>query len=91
LELIRLLGNHGRWAERLAEAGYVMEPLPFPGAVWMIGTGENVSGNLLSGRDRSPITPAITSEFCLPKPSAGTAFLANLRLKRSQLLAKLTR
>ena len=84
----RLLGNHGGWEECLAEAGHQMEPLKFPGVIWMIGTGENHSGNLVSGRKRSMITPEITAEFTLSRPSAITALRANAGLKAAQLRRK---
>ncbi|MGH9085212.1 MAG: glycosyltransferase family A protein [Acidimicrobiales bacterium] len=65
----RMFGEHGHWAEHLAPLGHVVEPLPFPAAVWEIGTGENVSGNLVSGRRSIRIDDAITTAFSLERPS----------------------
>lgn len=67
--VVQLLGNHGKWDQRLAEDGLTMDPLPFPAAVWRIGTGENVSGNLISGRAASTIDDRITDAFGLIRPS----------------------
>ena len=86
-----LLGNHGHWQDHLAPSGHVMVPLSFPGAIWMIGTGENHSGNLISGRDRQPITPAITAEFGLARPSVKASLLASIGIKRAQLERRLRR
>jgi hypothetical protein len=66
--LYRLLGTHGKWEDYLRPSGVTIEPLPFPAAVWMIGTGENASGNLVSSRSRSPIGPEITEAFGLSSP-----------------------
>ena len=86
-----LMGKHGYWQDHVRPAGHVMEPLPFPGAIWMIGTGENVSGNLISGRDRQPITPEMTVEFALDRPTLPESAMANTKLKIAQAKRKLGR
>jgi hypothetical protein len=65
----RMFGDHGKWSDFLGKQGHHMEPLPFPIAIWEIGTGENLSGNLVSGRERQPIDGALTEAFGLPIPS----------------------
>jgi hypothetical protein len=65
--LLRILGSH-RWiADRLAEAGTPLTPLPFTGAVYHIGHGENhtaVSGAL---RVRSAsLSDQVREEFRIP-------------------------
>jgi len=67
------IGQHGKWAKVLADQGHVMEPLPFPAAVWRVGTGENHTGNLVSGRRRQPIDDRLRDDFALPLPSAMSA------------------
>jgi hypothetical protein len=69
-----IIGQHGKWVDLLLPRGYVMESLPFPAAIWNVGTGENHTGNLVSGRRRRPIDKALGEEFGLPLPSLSTAF-----------------
>ena len=64
----RIIGIHGRWSELVREAGCEMEPLPFASTIWEIGTGENASGNLVSGRPRTRIGEEVTSDFGLERP-----------------------
>jgi hypothetical protein len=82
-----LFGAHGAWGEYLGESGRRIEPLPFPAAIWEIGTGENLSGNLTSARDRRLIDAGVTRDFGLALPSRlehhrTTALLTGRRLKR---------
>ena len=67
--LDKMLGDHGKWQEYLAPMGHIIEPLPFPGAIWEIGTGENRSGNLFSGRQSKPLTQPILDDFGISRPS----------------------
>jgi hypothetical protein len=83
------LGMHGFWQDRLATMGSSMEPTPFPGAVWMIGTGENHSGNLISGRQRQRISPETSAEFTLERPSFVSSLQATARLRFAQASRKL--
>lgn len=86
-----MLGKHGYWHRRLAEFGSTMDPLPFPGAIWMIGTGENHSGNLVSARELQPITSTVTAEFGLERPTVPTYLAAIARLRVVQLNRRLGR
>ena len=83
----RMFGEHGHWAEHLAQQELVVEPLPFPGAVWEVGTGENLSGNLISGRRSEPISPQITEAFGLRRPTRRT----HLRTKTAITTRRLSR
>lgn len=87
--LYRLIGTHGKWEEHLTPLGVKVEPLPFPAAVWLIGTGENASGNLVSNRDRVPITEAVTEAFGLEAPSRFTAARRNIEISARRVTRKL--
>lgn len=78
--LYRLFATHGHWPEYLASAGLRLEPLPLPAAIWMIGTGENASGNLVSARARTSIGPEITEAFGLTAPSRFRSAIRQLEL-----------
>ncbi|RPF26388.1 glycosyltransferase family 2 protein [Georgenia muralis] len=60
-----LLGSHVYAADRLAAAGTPLAPLPFPGALYTVGTGENHSGISMGGFGR-PVSTAIAVEFGVP-------------------------
>jgi hypothetical protein len=81
-----IIGQHGKWAGVLSDRGYVMESLPFPAAIWTVGTGENHTGNLVSSRVRQPINQALSDQFGLPLPSLSTTFRtsAGLMARRAQ-------
>ncbi len=89
--VLRVLGEHGKWAAHLDEQGHSMEPLPFPCAVWEIGTGENHTGNLVSAREREPLTASITDTFGLARPSAPTAALTAVATQVRRVARRLRR
>jgi hypothetical protein len=67
----QVLGSHSFIAEQLHTLGWSLEPLGFPGAVYVRGTGENVSPHrgfpsLLGKR----IGPKITEDFGLVPPAS---------------------
>jgi hypothetical protein len=78
--LYRLFATHGHWPEYLATSGMHLDPLPLPAAIWMIGTGENASGNLVSSRARIPIGPEISDAFGLTAPSRFRSAVRRLEL-----------
>ena len=88
--LCHLLGGHGLWEEHLATRGHRMEALPFPGAMWVIGTGENLSGNLVSGRARRPIDEEIKAVFGLVRPSRSSATLRSMLILARRIRWRLT-
>jgi hypothetical protein len=57
-----LLGSHRHSRNHLAERGTPLSPLPFPGAVYSISTGENHSGRTWMDRGR-PVSRAVAEEF----------------------------
>lgn len=63
--------DHEKVKDVLAQKKNPIKPLPFPGAVYIIGTGENLSRNELNLRfnflDRRKLTTRICDEFGLSK------------------------
>ena len=53
----------------MAERGFPMQPLPFPGAIYILATGDNMSGNennlSFNLFNRKRLTPEIRREFSL--------------------------
>jgi hypothetical protein len=64
-----VIGSHGKWQGFLADKGFAMEPIPFPVAIWEIGTGENQSGKFSTARASKLIDSGITRDFGLELPS----------------------
>ncbi|MCV7414247.1 glycosyltransferase family 2 protein [Mycolicibacterium litorale] len=60
--LERVFGSHLHIADDLARAGTPLRPIPFPAALYRLGTGENHSWNGMGGFGR-PVTQAIAEEF----------------------------
>ena len=83
-----MMGRHGGWQDFLAPQGRFMEPLPFPAAIWEIGTGENHSGNLVSGRAATRIDDQITEDFGLTPPSFVSATRQRLVVTAKRLLRR---
>lgn len=88
--LYRLLGTHGKWEAHLAPQGLAVEPLPFPAAIWLIGTGENASGNLISGRNRVPISAEITEAFGLRRPARVSAGVRGFEIAARRVARRLS-
>lgn len=86
-----MLGQHGHWEDLTSAHGERMEALPFPGAVWMIGTGENHSGNVWSGRSRRPIDESVTNLYGLERPPVHTALVATASTQLRRLQRRLAR
>jgi hypothetical protein len=83
--LTNVVGSHNRIAEYFMEKGYSLRPLPFPGAIWSRGTGENAEPcrgfPSFAGRK---VTDEIRRDFRLDVPA--TSFLAELRAAAPQML-----
>jgi hypothetical protein len=64
--VMNMLGGHVYMLSYLEAIGAPLAPLPFPGAVYVVGTGENASGR--QGEDRLvlPMSRAVAAEFSLP-------------------------
>lgn len=76
--LERHLGSHMHLHEDLPLA-----PLPFPGALYQVGTGESHSGNALGGWGR-PVSPRMAGEFGVPRTSMTPTGLARAVLPSSR-------
>lgn len=60
-----VLGSHRLAVKMMHDIGRDLEPLPFFGAIWVLGTGENHSGN--QGKSgTSAITDSIKYQFSIP-------------------------
>lgn len=61
--------DHQKVKRFMSEKGTPIKPLPFPGAVYIIGTGDNISNNernlVFSWLARKSLTPKIRQEFML--------------------------
>lgn len=62
MRLERMFGSHLHVVTDLAAAGTPLAPIPFPAALYRVGTGENHSGIGMGGVGR-PVTRAIAQEF----------------------------
>jgi hypothetical protein len=67
--ITHLLGAHRSTVEFLAERGSQLDPLPFPAAIWEIGSGENYTQMLNSVGGRVDLDGDIAGEFGMPVPS----------------------
>lgn len=65
--LTYILGNHQKTTEYFSNLGHPLQPLPFPGVVWVLDTGENNtgSGSISWGY---PISKSLSKEFSLKLP-----------------------
>ena len=63
-----IMGDHKWIVAFFAELGTPLAPLPFPSAVWEIGTGENYSRVLTASGARRPVAGPISEEYGLPVP-----------------------
>jgi hypothetical protein len=61
----RIMGAHKDGLEWFAAHGVALEPLPFPGAVYQVDTGENHSGKQMTGVAR-PLRPQMSATFGIP-------------------------
>jgi hypothetical protein len=68
--LVGFVGEHSRRPELIEPRGGHLEPLPFPSAIWEIGSGENISGSLIAGGARLPIGAPLTEQYGLARPGA---------------------
>jgi hypothetical protein len=66
--LRRIMGAHRDGLEWFSEHGVTLSPLPFPGAVYQVDTGENHSGKQMTGAAR-PLGPKLSQTFGIPRRS----------------------
>ncbi len=77
-----LLGSHRVAVAHLGDRGTVLEPLPFAGAVYVVGTGQNAWGSELDGLAR-PVTRQVGAEFGIAPTVTKPATLAHVALQLS--------
>jgi hypothetical protein len=65
-----VLGSHRLAVHHHRRSGHPLAALPFPGAVWVLGTGENHSGRS-APPGTVPLTPELIDEFSIPAVEDG--------------------
>ncbi|WP_205708780.1 glycosyltransferase family A protein [Kineococcus siccus] len=83
-----LLGSHRRSVAHFAAAGVPLEPVPFPGAAYTIGTGENHSGRAWMDRGR-PVTRRQAEEFGIEHLRRPSAWISLLRQESGHAVRRL--
>jgi hypothetical protein len=74
-----LLGSHKHLSKHCEEAGRPLGVLPFPGAAYAVGTGENWWGGTMP-RIGWPLTASIADEFSIPRSSFRRGFADSVKL-----------
>ncbi len=67
------MGRHRPIVGFFEQRGTPLTRLPFPAAIWEIGTGENCSGALAGSGAKVPVAGKIAEEYGLPVPGMATA------------------
>jgi hypothetical protein len=96
--VLELLGSHQSMRGYCASLGRPLQPLPFPGAVYVVETGENHSGNGLRTLFPRPVSRRMHADFGLPRSSgvatwmrAGSVIAATTVQRAASRLAPLIR
>jgi len=83
--------NHREWEDAAARAGRPLQPVPFPAAIYVLNTSQNLSAAGQNGRQRLRrrianlhhwqirLTPEIVTDFSLAPVLASTSRLARVR------------
>ncbi len=66
--LSMVIGKHSRWTKWAADNGHPLLELPFPSAVWVVGTGENQSRVAHHRGPRCAIDRTLAESFDLSNP-----------------------
>lgn len=85
--LLTLLASHLYAVDRLADAGTPLTPLPFAGALYTVGTGENHSGISMGGLGR-PVSAGLAAEFSIPPTKRDPVSLARAVLPGGRAFAR---
>jgi hypothetical protein len=72
-----VLGSHLTTLAHFAARGIELAPLPFPGATYVVETGENWSGGVYPGFGW-PVRPSLTREFGFSRPPVVPSILSLL-------------
>lgn len=86
-----LMGDHKWIVSFFAEQATPLLPLPFPAAIWEIGTGENFSQILTAAGVREPVAGRVADEFGLPLPSRRAALGGQVMSLKSRVTTRLSR
>lgn len=86
-----LMGDHKWIVAFFADRGTPLAPLPFPAAIWEIGTGENFSQVLTAAGSRVPVAGPISDEFGLPVPTRAAAVGAKLTSLKARVTTRVAR
>lgn len=85
-----LMGRHRPIVGFFEEQGTPLAPLPFPGAIWEIGTGENFTQILAAAGRKLPVAGRISEEFGLPVPSPLSALVSRAAITKARIARRLS-
>jgi hypothetical protein len=85
-----IMGDHKWIVAFYEELGTPLAPMPFPAAIWEIGTGENFSRILTAAGSTRPVAGAIAAEYGLPLPSHADALRSRLAGARARVARRLS-
>lgn len=88
---VSIMGRHRPIVQWFQDLGAPLDPMPFPAAIWEIGTGENCTGVFATAGSRQPIAGAIAEDFGLPVPSRAAAIASELSIARARVSRLLKR
>jgi hypothetical protein len=88
---VSIMGRHRPIVQWFQDLGAPLDPMPFPAAIWEIGTGENCTGVFATAGSRQPIAGAISEDFGLPVPSRTAAIASELAIARARVTRLLNR
>ncbi len=83
-----ILGRHRPVVGFFAAAGTPLAPLPFPAAIWELGTGENFSRVLAAAGSREPVAGRISAEYGIALPGRATAAVSGAASVWSRLVRR---
>ena len=86
-----LMGDHKWIVSFFADQGTPLAPLPFPAAIWEIGTGENFSQVLTAAGSKAPVAGHTSDEFGLPVPSRRADIGARLSSFKARITTRVVR
>lgn len=88
---VSIMGRHRPIVQWFQDLGAPLDPMPFPAAIWEIGTGENCTGVFATAGSRQPIAGTISDDFGLPVPSRAAAIASELSIARARVTRLLKR
>lgn len=79
--VLDVVGRHTKWSGFAAAQGTPLQPLPFASSIYVVGTGENVSGVNYQSGDPRPLDPEVADIYGIRRVSR---WINGLRLTRAQ-------